>query len=102
DVVAQVRIFGLNDLADGRLVSVEVQRSLSQPTLPNATNLHLYIPNNLWARLPQDFRDDPMTLDRKQHSVYILFLSKGDTIADWGQTYTLMGGPEGAFMVMGD
>ncbi|HKP51083.1 MAG TPA: hypothetical protein VJ183_00375 [Chloroflexia bacterium] len=102
DIVAQVRIFGYNSVPGGHLISVEIQRWLWQSTFIDTKNLNLFISDDLWSQMPENFRDDPMTQDRKQQSIYILFLTKGETSPDWGNTYNLVGGPEGAFMVSGD
>lgn len=101
DIVAQVRIFGYNRLPDGHLLSMEVQRRLWQANSLETKTLNLYVPDDLWAKMPKAFQGnaDPMTQERLQQSLYVLFLNKGETIPGWGDTYTLTGGPEGAFMV---
>jgi hypothetical protein len=105
-IVVQGRGFMQNKVPNGYDISVEVQRWLWGSAPAETKTLDFFVHDDVWAKMPSNFRDDPMTQDRKQQSAYILFLSQPMINKDCASEpctlpYFLTDGPAGAFMLSG-
>jgi hypothetical protein len=105
DVVAQVKITGYNRVSTGHILTLQVERWLWQSTFTDTEIIHLLVPDDQWNLMPERFKAnvDPNTQDTRGENVYILFLNAISPLTDgdntWGDLYSLVDGPTGAFKV---
>jgi hypothetical protein len=101
DLVVQVGLPGLNWTKNGSVLPLQVGKWLKNPNNIDIPNLNLYITDEEWSRMPATFQGnkDPMEQDKKGYSGYVMFLTRGDTLPGFGDTYRLTDGPRGAFLI---
>jgi hypothetical protein len=105
DAVIQGRVFMQNEVPGGHVVSVEVQRWLWRSASTETRTVDFFVHDDLWAKMPANFRDDPKTQDRKQQSIYILFLNlamiNGVCVSEPCTLPYFLNSTEGTFLVSG-